>query len=133
MLDPKGGKQDDSKDKDGTEDKEDGDDVKEDGEDVMDEDEASDDDDDDELDDDTADVEGEEEGVLKAAEVKSPESGSEGSSREGSPGQLGVRSGKDVCGEGLATRIHRLIVKSILPQLHQCLTQKVGLTHCLEY
>ena len=31
-----------------------------------------------------------------------------------------------VCTEGMATRIHRVIVKSILPLLHKCLTHKVG-------
>ena len=31
-----------------------------------------------------------------------------------------------VCGEGLATRIHRVIVRNIIPQLHACLTQKVS-------
>ena len=30
-----------------------------------------------------------------------------------------------VCTEGMATRIHRVIVKSVLPQLHKCLTHKV--------
>jgi hypothetical protein len=35
-------------------------------------------------------------------------------------------NGMMVCAEKLATRIHRLIVKSIIPQLHGCLTQKVS-------
>ena len=32
-----------------------------------------------------------------------------------------------LCAEGLATRIHRVIVRNIIPQLHACLTQKVSL------
>ena len=32
------------------------------------------------------------------------------------------------CAPSLATRIHRIILRSILPQLHRCLTQKVSVS-----
>lgn len=32
-----------------------------------------------------------------------------------------------VCPQGLATRVHRIIVTTLLPQLHKCLTEKVVL------
>ena len=32
-----------------------------------------------------------------------------------------------VCSPSQATRIHRYIIKSFIPQLHKCLTRKVGM------
>ena len=34
--------------------------------------------------------------------------------------------GFHMCSAGLATRIHNVILRNIIPQLHRCLTQKVG-------
>jgi len=45
---------------------------------------------------------------------------------EDEKGKVLPPGGVVVCSEGMATRIHRVIVKSILPQLHKCLTHKVG-------
>lgn len=37
----------------------------------------------------------------------------------------------EVCAPGLATRIHRIILRSIIPQLHKSLTQKVPIPYIL--
>ncbi len=41
------------------------------------------------------------------------------------PGEQQTAEGKTLCSVGMATRIHKLIVKSLIPTLHKILTFKV--------
>lgn len=43
--------------------------------------------------------------------------------------EVETQSNKLICAAGLATRIHRVIIKNIVPKLHQSLIRKVGLLY----